>query len=160
MLHEKNMRILNDEIRKLEEKELTWQTCDRLCMLYNLKKHMSEHHQEQKHEEYGEHTFNRSMAEEWVADLESDDPAKPHGGKWTTDQIRPIAQKYGVPTEGDKFYEFWAVMNALYADYYGVAKKYNALNPEFFADMTMAFLNDKDAVHDKAAVYYEYIAKK
>ena len=38
MLCDKNMRILDEEIKRLEQKELTWQTCDKLCMLYNLKK--------------------------------------------------------------------------------------------------------------------------
>lgn len=105
------------------------------------------------------HKLTREMAEEWVASMEGSDPAKPHGGKWTMDQVRPIAQKYGVPTEGERFVEFWAVMNALYSDYYPVAKKYNVLTPEFFADMAMAFINDKDAVENKAAMYYECIVK-
>lgn len=108
----------------------------------------------------GYHKLTREMAEEWVAGMEGSDPAKPHGGKWTMDQVKPIAQKYGVPTEGDRFVEFWAVMNALYSDYYPVAKKYNVLTPDYFADMAMAFINDKDAVKNKAAVYYECIVEK
>ena len=108
----------------------------------------------------GHHKLTREMAEEWVEGMESSDPAKPSGGKWTMEQAKPVAQKYGVPTEGEKFYEFWAVMNALYSDYYTVAKKYNMLNPDFFADMAMAFINDKDAVKNKAAVYYECIVEK
>lgn len=107
----------------------------------------------------GKKKMTREMAEEWVESLEGDDPAKPSGGKWTPDQIKPVAQKYGVPTEGDRFWEFYAVMNAMYSDYYAVAKKHNALNQDFFADMAMAFISDKDAVRNKAAVYYECIAK-
>lgn len=108
----------------------------------------------------GHHRLTREMAEEWVEGMESSDPAKPHGGKWTMDQVKPVAQKYGIPTEGEKFAEFWAVMNALYSDYYAVAKKYNLLTPDFFADLSMAFINDKDAVENKAAVYYECIVQK
>lgn len=108
----------------------------------------------------GKKKMTREMAEEWVEGLENEDPAKPKGGKWTVEQVKPIAQKYGIPTEGDRFYEFWAVMNALYSDYYAVAKKHNMLNPDFFADMTMAFINDKDAVKNKSAIYYECIAEK
>lgn len=107
----------------------------------------------------GRRRMTREMAEAWVSQMEGSDPAKPHGGKWTMDQVKPIAQKYGVPTEGEKFAEFWAVMNALYSDYYPVAKKYNVLTPDFFADMAMAFINDKDAVENKAAMYYECIVK-
>ena len=104
--------------------------------------------------------MTKETAMEWVEGMESLDPAKPHGGKWTVEQIKPIAQKYGVPTEGEKFWDFFAVMNALYSDYYGVAKKYNVLNPEFFADMSMAFINDKDAVENKALMYYECIVER
>lgn len=103
--------------------------------------------------------MTREMAEEWVESMEGADPAKPNGGKWTPEQIKPIAQKYGVPTEGERFWEFYAVMNAMYSDYYVVAKKYNTLNPDYFADLAMAFINDKDAVRNKASVYYECIAK-
>ena len=107
----------------------------------------------------GYHKITREMAEEWVGNLEGSDPSKPHGGKWTPDQVKPIAQKYGVPTEGDRFWEFWAVMNVLYSDYYGVAKKYSVLNPDFFADMAMAFINDEDAVDNKTAAYYECVVE-
>lgn len=125
-----------------------------LAMLYFVRDHMGKaHHEETEH-------FTREMAEEWVDGMEGGDPARPNGGKWTMDQVKPVAQKYGVPTEGERFYEFWAVMNALYSDYYAVAKKYNMLNPDFFADMAMAFINDKDAVENKAAVYYECIVEK
>ena len=101
---------------------------------------------------------DRETAEEWVEGLENADPAKPHGGKWTAEQIKPIATRYGVPTEGEKFWEFYAVMNMLYSDYYAVAKKYNALTADFFADMAMAFISDKDASDDKVARYFEYVA--
>ena len=104
--------------------------------------------------------MTREMAEDWVNSMEGSDPAKQHGGKWTMEQIKPIAQKYGVPTEGEKFYEFWAIMNAMYSDYYPVAKKYNVLSPDFFADLSMAFINDKDAVENKVAMYYECIVEK
>lgn len=158
MLCDKNMRILDEEIERLEQKELTWQTCDKLCMLYNIKKHM-EHEREDGYHEHRDH-LTREMSEKWVESLESDDPAKPRGAKWTTDQVKPIAQKYGIATDGDKLYEFWAVMNALYCDYYAVAKKYNVLNADFFADMAMAFIHDKDAVDGKAAAYYKHIVDR
>ena len=108
----------------------------------------------------GHQKMTREMAEDWVNSMEGSDPAKQHGGKWTTEQIKPIAQKYGVPTEGERFWEFYAVMNAMYSDYYPVAKKYNVLTPDFFADLSMAFINDKDAVENKAAMYYECIVEK
>ena len=101
--------------------------------------------------------MTREMAEEWVDNMRGDDPAVAYGGKWTAEQIKPIATKYGVPTEGERFWTFYAVMNAMYSDYYAVAKKYNTLNPDFFADLAMAFINDRDAVKNKATVYYECV---
>lgn len=154
------MRILEEEIERLEKKELTWQTCDKLCMLYNLKKHMEHGHKEDEHEEHHPEHMTREMAERWVDGLVSDDPAKPAGGKWSMDQVRPVAQKYGVPTEGEKFFEFWAVMNAMYSDYYAVAKKYNVLSSDFFADMAMSFIHDKDAVEGKTMAYYRHIVDR
>ena len=107
----------------------------------------------------GHEKMTRELAEEWVGSMEGSDPAKPHGPKWSADQVKPIATKYGIPTEGERFWEFYAVMNAMYSDYYPVAKKYNTMTPEFFADMAMAFISDKDAVPNKTMMYYECIVK-
>lgn len=104
--------------------------------------------------------MTREIAEEWTESMHGSDPAKPSGAKWAADQIKPIAQKYGIPTEGERFWEFFAVMNAMYSDYYAVAKKYNMLTPDFFADMAMAFISDKDAVENKTMMYYECIVDK
>lgn len=49
-------------------------------------------------------------------------------------------------------------MCSIYSDYAEVAKKYGLSgNAEFFADMAHAWLDDKDAVEDKAAAYYCYV---
>lgn len=156
MLCKRNMEILDEEIRRLEEKELTWQTCDKLCTLYMLKERAQKHG---GHEHEGHHMLTREDAIEWVDGMHGEDPSVPHGGKWTMEQLKPVAVKYGVPTEGERFWEFWAVMNAMYSDYYAIAKKYNQLNADFFADMTMAFINDKDAKPGKATRYYEHIVE-
>ena len=124
-----------------------------LAVLYVIKEHM-------EGEEEGEGHLTQEKAVRWVNSMVSADPAAPHGGKWTMEQVKPVAQKYGVPTEGERFWEFWAVMNALYSDYYGVASKYGMLNPDFFADMAMSWINDRDAVRNKAAEYYEHIVRR
>ena len=156
MLCEKNMRILDEEIRKLEEKELNWQTCDKLCMLYNIRDHM----EKKMHDWNSEpHHLTKEEAIAWVNSMHGEDPAVPTGGKWTMEQVAPIAVKYGVQPETQAFIDLWVAMNAMYNDYYAIAKKYNALNADFFADMAMAFLHDKDAKGDKLALYKKYIAK-
>ena len=50
-------------------------------------------------------------------------------------------------------------MNAMYSDYCKVAKRYGVDRPEFFAEMAKAWLEDKDAVPNKAAMYYDCIVK-
>lgn len=102
--------------------------------------------------------MTREMAMEWVDGMENADPSKPHGGKWTPEQVKAHAAKMGFPTEGAEFWEFFAVMNAMYSDYFEAAKRFNLQgNPEFFAELAKAWLNDKDAVENKAAMYYECI---
>lgn len=125
-----------------------------LAMLLYVKRHMDE---DEKHGHT--HAITREMAEKWTSGMVNEDPSKPRGAKWTMDQIAPIAQKYGIPTEGERFWEFFAVMNMLYSDYYMIAKKYNVLTADFFADMAMAFISDKDAVENKVSAYYECIVK-
>lgn len=128
-----------------------------LAMLYQLEEHM-------KREAYDDAEdapqLTREDTEKWVAAMQNEDPAKPRGGKWTIDQVRPYAQKHGFRTDGENVYEFWAVMNAMYSDYGEMAKRYNVATPDFFAEMAKAFIGDKDAMRGKAARYYEFITKK
>lgn len=105
--------------------------------------------------------MTREMAMAWVDGMENADPSKPHGGKWSPEQVKAHAAKMGLPTEGEEFWSFYAIMNAMYSDYYEAAKKFNLHNsPEFFAEMAKAFLHDPDAVENKAAAYYECIVAK
>jgi hypothetical protein len=100
------------------------------------------------------------QAREWVASMVGSDPAKPKGGKWSPEEVKPFAQRLGFATDGDMFPAFYAIMNAMYSDYYDVARKYNMQNnPTFFAVMAASWLHDDDAVEDKAEAYWEYIVK-
>lgn len=104
--------------------------------------------------------MTRETAEKWVAAMHNEDPEKPKGGKWTPDEIRPLAQKYSIPTDGPAYWEFYAMVNAMYSDYSEVAKKFGVKTPDFFAEMAKAWLSDKDARDDKTEVYYRDIVKK
>lgn len=104
--------------------------------------------------------FDRETAEEWVRGMHNEDKNHPHGGKWTADALKPMAQKYNIPTDGKRFWEFYAMTNAMYSDYSEIARKFGITSPEFYVCMAKAFMDDKDAVDDKVAMYYEYIAKK
>lgn len=104
--------------------------------------------------------FDRETAEEWVRNMHNEDKNHPRGGKWSAEALKPMAQKYSIPTEGKRFWEFYAMVNAMYSDYSEVAKKFGITSPEFYVCLAKAFMNDKDAEDDKVALYYEYIAKK
>lgn len=106
--------------------------------------------------------FTREMAEEWVRGLKNEDKTRPTGGRWTMEELKPMAQKFGIKADpyNPEFLEFYAVTNAMYSDYCEVAKKNNITSPEFYGMMALAFINDKDAMPGKAARYYRYIVKK
>lgn len=100
--------------------------------------------------------MTREMAEKWVHGMkgEGDRP----GETWTYDEIEEMAEKYDIPEK--KIPDYYAVMNMLASDYYEVAEKFDVLEDEFFVCMAKAFIEDKDAVKNKTAMYYKCIAKK
>lgn len=104
--------------------------------------------------------ITRTLAEDWVRRMINEDKAHPTGGKWSPDMLKPMAQKYGIPTEGKRFWEFYAMTNAMYSDYGEIARKYGIASPEFYACMAKAWMNDRDANPEKTALYYKYIVKK
>lgn len=97
-------------------------------------------------------------ATEWVEAMKNTDPDHPTGAKWTMEQTKPIAAKHGFTTP-EKQVEFWASMNMMYSDYCEVAKKHGVSTLDYYADMTKAWMNDKDAVENKTAAYIEYCTK-
>lgn len=127
-----------------------------LAMLLYVREHIDDHDADVYN--VG-HKLTREQAETWVKSMRGEDPAVPTGGKWTMEQVEPIAIKYGVQPGTEDAVELWATMNAMYSDYFGIAKKYNVNTPEFYADMAMAFIHDKDAKPGKVAMYYKNIAK-
>lgn len=102
--------------------------------------------------------LTRDKAMEWVQGMQGEGGSD--GETWTFEEIEEIAKKNGIPKQEKKLVELYAVMNMLASDYYTVAEEFDVLNDEFFVCMAKAFINDKDAVPDKVAMYYECIAKK
>lgn len=101
-----------------------------------------------------EQKLDRQSAKEWSKMMKNEDGSK--GAHWTEDQIATYMTQ--VKYEGDPM-EFWLIMNALYSDYCKIANKYGVNHPEFFAELAKAWLDDKDAVPNKAAMYYRCIVK-
>ena len=98
--------------------------------------------------------LDQMSAEQWARNMEKEDGSK--GPKWTKEQVKPYMAQVGY--HGPE-YKFWAVMNALYSDYCKIAKKYGVDRPEYYAELTKAWLEDKDANPEKAGLYYKYIVK-
>lgn len=111
----------------------------------------------------GGHTkLDRETVERWVRGMRNEDSARPSGGKWTMEELTPMAKKFGIDPdpENEEFLEWYAMTNAMYSDYCGVAKKFNITSPEFYGLMAKAWREDKDAMPGKTALYYEHIVKK
>ena len=102
----------------------------------------------------GSKRFREEMAEEWTEGMHNEDGSK--GPHWKMEDVHKLMKQRGIQTDPN---EFFAVLNAVYSDYCGVAKKHGVNNMDFYVDFALAWLNDKDAVPNKAAAYYEYIVK-
>ena len=98
--------------------------------------------------------FTEHMAKEWTARMKNGDGTT--GAHWPMEQVKQLMQQRGINADP---VEFFAVLNSVYSDYYTVAKKHNVHNIDFYIDIAKAWLDDKDAVPDKAAAYYEYVVK-
>ena len=98
--------------------------------------------------------FDRETAIHWAEHMQNADGST--GPHWTMGQTDAVANITGVSV---KSCVWWAAMNMMYSDYYGVAAKYGLDRPEFYADLAKAFLMDKDAggAEEKIAGYYHGI---
>lgn len=99
--------------------------------------------------------MTEEMAMEWTAGMKNEDGTK--GPHWTMDQVKQAMKQKGVMCDP---LEMYAIMNALYSDYCAVMKKHGVNTVDIYIDLACAWLNDKDAVKNKASAYYEHIVKK
>lgn len=98
--------------------------------------------------------FTEHVAKEWTAHMKNGDGTT--GAHWPMEQVKQLMQQRNINADPA---EFFAILNSVYSDYYTVAKKHNVHNIDFYIDMAKAWLEDKDAVPDKAAAYYECVVK-
>lgn len=94
------------------------------------------------------------MAEEWTSMMVNEDGTK--GPHWTQEQAKKVMSQRGIVYDP---LAFWVILNAMYSDYCSVFKKHGVNNIDFYTDLTTAWLNDSDAVKDKAAAYYNCVVK-
>ena len=98
--------------------------------------------------------FTPELAKEWTKMMHNEDGTK--GEHWNMDQVKKLMMQRGIE---HNVAEVYAIMNALYSDYCKVFKKYGFNSSEAYMDLAMAWLNDSDAVDNKAMMYYECIVK-
>lgn len=99
--------------------------------------------------------FTDELAEKWVKSMKNKDGTK--GAHWNREQTKQVMKHMGV--QGIEPHEFYAVMNAMYSDYCAAAKKFGVDTSEFYGELAKAWLQDEDAVEDKAAAYYCYVVE-
>ena len=99
--------------------------------------------------------MDRQLAQEWVRGMKHADGSS--GEHWTYDQTTQVMKQRNIDCEPAEFY---AIMNAMWSDYGKVAEKFGVDNIDFWAELSKAWLMDKDSMQDKAALYYDCIVKK
>lgn len=104
--------------------------------------------------EISEKKLDKTHIHTWVSHMENADGTS--GPHWTVEQTDQVMKQKGIGIDSEKF---WCTMNMIYSDYVGVASKFGVNNVDFYAEMAVVFLHDKDAVPDKLAAYYTHVVK-
>ena len=107
-----------------------------------------------------EETMDYATAEKWVRSMRGEDAARPTGGRWSMEDLKPMAQKFGIKPDTSEFIEFYVMTNHMYSKYCAVAKKFNITSPEYYGMMALAWMRDKDAVPNKTEMYYRYCVRQ
>jgi hypothetical protein len=99
--------------------------------------------------------LNRDLAIEWVRKMKNADGST--GAHWRLEQVKQIMRDRGIKKDEAELY---AIMNALYSDYCVVFMDHGVNeSPDFYLDLACAWLDDEDAVENKAGAYYECVVK-
>lgn len=145
------------EIEKARDWRMTQDNVMTLAALLYIKEHMPEH--EQGHsalgDTEGEHCeLTREEADRWVKSMKNADGT--YGPHWTIEETDKLHKQYGLTCDN---LEFWAVLNSVYSDYCEALRESGISTPEVYVRLAKAWINDKDAVPNKAAAYYTHIVK-
>ena len=99
--------------------------------------------------------FTEDDAKTWTARMENTDDTE--GQHWPMEQTTAVMRSRGLHYDPAVWY---AAMNMIYSDYFGVIHKHNVNYVDFYVDLTDAFLNDKDGgtPEEKISAYYHCVA--
>ena len=100
--------------------------------------------------------LDKETVTRWVEEMEDGEGVR--GGKYTWHQAQQYAMNMGI-TGQQRLMEFYWAMNAMYADYHHVGKKFGVDKPEFYAHLAKCFLEDPDAKDNKVEEYVKHIVK-
>lgn len=138
--HEKSEKIVSPYAHKRQEEEM----------------HYNPEHAETLSEKPCRLHLDREMALLWTRDMiNADGTTGPH---WSMEKVRQVMEQRGMLPGYDQL-TFFAVLNSVHSDYFAVAAKYGVNKPEFYIDLAKSWIDDPDAVEDKAARYFAYIVK-
>lgn len=98
--------------------------------------------------------LTKESATQWVRGMENADDSV--GAHWSYEQTTLLMSQRGIKYDP---VEFYAAMNMMFSDYIKAAKKLGVKELDFCIEMAKAFLDDKDAPHDKLARYKKFIAQ-
>lgn len=101
---------------------------------------------------YGHH-LSDEMCEEWVSCMINKDGSK--GEHWSKEETTTVARQYNIDLTDHTAGEWYATLNMIYSDYYGVVP--NDVNT--YVRMAKAFLLDEDAGEHKLFNYYMCVVK-
>lgn len=113
-----------------------------------------------KPNEGGESKLDKKTMEKWVHHMEDDkgQTLKP----WSPEEIKPMAMRFGYPTSGERFDEFYTAIHMMKSDFCAVAEDFDVNTPAFYAALADAWLKDPDAAlrgREKLETYYNCIVK-
>lgn len=146
-------RILASNSEDNEEK-LVGYLCESIRKLKSYDKKAYEDLEEQLYVVLYGYSLNDELCEKWVENMQNNDGSK--GEHWKIKDTTQVAQQVGIKfDENLTEYEWWAVMNMIYSDYYGTVPN-DVLT---YSKMAKAFVEDKDAKKGKLYRYYKCISK-
>lgn len=102
--------------------------------------------------------FNEEYAKHAVEHMENEDGSK--GPHWSVEETTSVANQMGINLKSGKCnkWDWYVAMNMIYSDFYkAVLNITGNSNAKYFAELTKAWLHDKDIEEGKMWNYYIHI---
>lgn len=147
---------IKNEINEILESSMTWESLKALDLLLSVEKKLKRHF-ECECETVGQKGLTWESAKRWVGSMVNADGTR--GAHWTFDQVKAVMEQRSICADPIKL---WVAMNAEYSDRVLCNRRYGISddNINYYVDAAMAFwIDDKDAVEDKEAAYYEHVVR-